>query len=400
MERKLFLLLCFIMLAVNCASAVADPDCWYEYQYGTHDYEQVDARKPTCTEDGYYLLECRQCGTNVRKITGNATGHSWKEVKSESYSPTCTENGVTTYACANCAKTRTESVKALGHDMRDEAVVRSPTCEIEGLMSIRCARCGLSDLRDMKRADHQYGEWRVITQATDHSAGERQRTCMECGKVRSESFFPEGTLMRGSSGEAVRDLQQMLMDMYILNDKADGVFGAKTETAVMAYQQQAGLGADGIVWPQTLDQLILDWQRAMGYAPAPSESPALRSVCRIYREANGAEYIQNCDYHRGIADMAAALPYATGDGNALRAYKQIRMLWQTELDTLYSEWIQSVPAAEQDAVIAAQATYTSYLTVYETVLQRQYDDEAAALHINSVLDRQCAMLCNVLHGEQ
>ena len=29
-----------------------------------------------------------------------------------------------------------------------------------------------------------------------------------------------------------------------------------------------------------------------------------------------------------------------------------------------------------------------------------YDDEAAALHINSVLDRQCAMLCNVLHGEQ
>ena len=169
MERKLFLLLCFIMLAVNCASAVADPDCWYEYQYGTHDYEQVDARKPTCTEDGYYLLECRQCGKNVRKITGNATGHSWKEVKSESYSPTCTENGVTTYACANCAKTRTESVKALGHDMRDEAVVRSPTCEIEGLMSIRCARCGLSDLRDMKRADHQYGEWRVITQATDHS---------------------------------------------------------------------------------------------------------------------------------------------------------------------------------------------------------------------------------------
>ena len=97
--------------------------------------------------------------------------------------------------------------------MRDGAVVRSPTCEIEGLMSIRCARCGLSDLRDMKRADHQYGEWRVITQATDHSAGERQRTCMECGKVRSESFFPEGTLMRGSSEEAVRDLQQMLMDM-------------------------------------------------------------------------------------------------------------------------------------------------------------------------------------------
>ena len=185
MERKLFLLLCFIMLAVNCSSAVADPDCWYEYQYGTHDYEQVDARKPTCTEDGYYLLECRQCGKNVRKITENATGHSWKEVKSESYSPTCTENGVTTYACANCAKTRTESVKALGHDMRDEAVVRSSTCEIEGLMSIRCARCGLSDLRDMKRADHQYGEWRVITQATDHSAGERQRTCMECGKVRS-----------------------------------------------------------------------------------------------------------------------------------------------------------------------------------------------------------------------
>lgn len=258
MKRALCLPLCLFVSVMICAPAIADTECWYEYQYGTHDYEQVDVRKATCTEDGYYLLECRQCGKNVREITGHATGHSWQKVNSQSFPPTCTGSGITTYVCNNCSQTRTESVTALGHDMRDETVVRSPTCETEGRMSIRCVRCGFTDLRDIPRTDHQYGEWHITTPATDHSADTRQSACAVCEKIRSEKFFLEGTLMRGSKGEAVRDLQQMLMDLHILEDKADGIFGAKTEDAVLAYQRQAGFGEDGIAWPQTLAQLTLD----------------------------------------------------------------------------------------------------------------------------------------------
>ena len=404
--KRTFCLLCCLLLIVFSASA-AYSECWYEYQNGTHDFEQVDVRKVTCTEDGYYILECRQCGKNVREITEKATGHKWQKVDSESYPPTCTQNGMTTYVCDDCSQIRTESVRALGHDMRDEAVVRSPTCEIEGRMSIRCSRCGYSDVRDIPRIDHQYGAWRVTVPATDHSMGTRQSVCIECGNTQTENYFPDGTLTRGSRGEAVRSLQQMLLDLGILRDVADGVFGAKTELAVKDYQTTAGFNSDGIAWPQMLAQLTLDWQTAMGYASAPSipetepsETAAPRTVCGFYLDENVLENIQYCVYHREIIDIAATLLASADESNSLRAQKQIRTLWETELDSLYSEWLQRAPVEAQGAIIAAQATYMNYLAVQEAVLQQQCDEETAALQINAELARQCAPLCNMLHNEQ
>ena len=404
MKRTFCLLCCFVLLIVFSASA-AYSECWYEDQNGTHDFEQVDVRKVTCTEDGYYILECRQCGKNVREITEKAIGHKWQKVDSESYPPTCTQGGMTTYVCDNCSQIRTESVNALGHDMYDEAVVRSPTCEIEGRMSIRCSRCGYSDVRDIPRIDHQYGAWSVTVPATDHSMGTRQSVCIECGDAQTENYFPDGTLTRGSKGEAVRSLQQMLLDLGILRDVADGVFGAKTELAVKDYQTTAGFNSDGIAWPQTLAQLTLDWQTAMGYAsapsiPEPSETAAPRTVCGFYQDENGAAYIQHCTYHQGIIDIAATLLASADQSNSLRAQKQIRTLWETELDSLYSEWLQRAPVEAQGAIIAAQATYMNYLAVQETVLQQQCDEETAALQINAELARQYAPLCNMLHNEQ
>ena len=407
MKRTFCLLCCLLLMAVFGVPARAESGCWYLYTYGAHDFEQTEMRLPTCTEAGYFLLECRICGHNELHMTDSATGHKWQKVDSESYPPTCTQNGMTTYVCDDCSQIRTESVRALGHDMRDEAVVRSPTCEIEGRMSIRCSRCGYSDVRDIPRIDHQYGAWRVTVPATDHSMGTRQSVCIECGNTQTENYFPDGTLTRGSRGEAVRSLQQMLLDLGILRDVADGVFGAKTELAVKDYQTTAGFNSDGIAWPQMLAQLTLDWQTAMGYASAtsipetePSETAAPRTVCGFYLDENVLENIQYCVYHREIIDIAATLLASADESNSLRAQKQIRTLWETELDSLYSEWLQRAPVEAQGAIVAAQATYMNYLAVQEAVLQQQCDEETAALQINAELARQCALLCNTLHNEQ
>ena len=405
--KRTFCLLCCLVLLIAFSTAAADSECWYEYQYGTHDFEQVDVRKVTCTEDGYYILECRQCGKNVKEITEKAIGHKWQKVDSESYPPTCTQNGMTTYVCDNCSQIRTESVKARGHDMHDEALVRSPTCEIEGRMSIRCSRCGYSGMRNIPRTDHQYGAWNVTVPATDHSMGMRRSVCIECGDVQTENYFPEGTLTRGSRGEAVRSLQQMLLDLGILRDVADGVFGAKTESAVKDYQTTAGFNSDGIAWPQMLAQLTLDWQTAMGYVSAPSipetepsETAAPRTVCGFYLDENGAENIQYCVFHQGIIDIATALLSSADESNSLRVQKQICTLWETEMDSLYSEWLQRAPVDGQGAIIAAQTTYMNYLALQEAVLQQQCDEETAVLQINAELARQCALLCSMLHNEQ
>lgn len=65
------------------------------------------------------------------------------------------------------------------------------------------------------------------------------------------------TLRKGSSGSYVVELQQDLIALhYDLSPYgADGKFGAKTETAVKAFQKDSGLTADGIVGPKTWDAL-------------------------------------------------------------------------------------------------------------------------------------------------
>lgn len=58
-------------------------------------------------------------------------------------------------------------------------------------------------------------------------------------------------LKRGSSGPAVRALQE------ILGLDADGVFGADTEAGVKAHQESEGLAIDGIAGADTLASLGL-----------------------------------------------------------------------------------------------------------------------------------------------
>lgn len=84
----------------------------------------------------------------------------------------------------------------------------------------------------------------------------------------------------------------------------------------------------------------------------------------------------------------------------MRAQKQIRTLWETELDSFYSEWLQRAPVEGQGAIIAAQGTYMNCLAVQEMVLQQQCDEETAALQINAELARQCALFCSMLHKEK
>ena len=64
------------------------------------------------------------------------------------------------------------------------------------------------------------------------------------------------TLSRGSRFSKVTQLQQALIDSGYLDDRADGVFGPRTEAAVMAWQADKGLEATGIVTPEQLETIL------------------------------------------------------------------------------------------------------------------------------------------------
>ncbi len=57
----------------------------------------------------------------------------------------------------------------------------------------------------------------------------------------------EPLLKKGSTGEAVRELQQALTALGYHPGAADGQFGSKTETAVKKFQGDHDIAVDGIV---------------------------------------------------------------------------------------------------------------------------------------------------------
>ena len=62
----------------------------------------------------------------------------------------------------------------------------------------------------------------------------------------------------GSKGEVVGLVQRMLNEKGYACGSADGIFGAKTESAVKSYQKAKGLSADGIVGNNTYAKLLAD----------------------------------------------------------------------------------------------------------------------------------------------
>lgn len=82
------------------------------------------------------------------------------------------------------------------------------------------------------------------------------------------------TLRPGNEGNAVRELQEKLIELGFLTGKADGQYGPKTKAAVAAYQKHCGLKQDGIAGNETLQHLYSVSPMATA-TPAPSVIPAV-----------------------------------------------------------------------------------------------------------------------------
>lgn len=63
------------------------------------------------------------------------------------------------------------------------------------------------------------------------------------------------TLKKGSKGEAVKDLQNMLEKAGFDVGKADGVYGYKTASALKAFQKKVGISQDGVAGKNTYNNL-------------------------------------------------------------------------------------------------------------------------------------------------
>ncbi len=71
--------------------------------------------------------------------------------------------------------------------------------------------------------------------------------------------FPALSLSKyGSSGSEVRSIQTRLTELGYFSGKIDGIFGSQTKNAVVKFQKDYGLTADGIAGSETLKALRIN----------------------------------------------------------------------------------------------------------------------------------------------
>ena len=93
------------------------------------------------------------------------------------------------------------------------------------------------------------------------------------------------TFSLGMRGEEVKKLQQTLTDKGYDTGGVDGIYGEKTKKAVIQYQKDNGLKADGIAGTETLTQL------GISTAVTNSDSDIYILAKCIYGEARGEVYL-------------------------------------------------------------------------------------------------------------
>ena len=358
------------------------PQSLCKHSWGSWIIEQ----EATCTKTGYKYRYCQKCGLmeekDIAKLNHSYT--KWKVTKKA----TCTRQGTRTRSCKVCGHTETEHYYA-EHDWGAWRTTRQPTCTVVGQRVRYCEVCGTEDIGKIEKLPHDY-EWQVVTPTTDHSAGVRSKICRVCGyNGGNESFDPEGTLRRYDQGEAVRSLQQLLVDQGYLNaGGADGIYGGGTEKAVAKFQADQKLISDGVAWPQTQKRLNHDfgpWEvikpmtrtemgirvrtcKDCGY----QQRETISSGAALERGARGEnvralqQIVSELGYSAGSFDGiyggkldAALAGFAAANGFTVENGK----IRPGDIDALMKAWINQIPANQWKGECRADSPVNLALTV-------------------------------------
>ena len=160
-----------------------------------HSYGDWVKTEATCTKSGSKTRTCSVCGTaDTQSIP--ALGH---DVKSYSITkePTCTETGTEAGKCSRCGESVSRSVAALGHTFGEWAVTTEPTCTEPGVETRKCIRCEEQETRETELAPHEYGEdFTVIQEATLTREEIVEARCIHC-----DAPFQQATVCRFIDGE-------------------------------------------------------------------------------------------------------------------------------------------------------------------------------------------------------
>lgn len=99
------------------------------------------------------------------------------------------------------------------------------------------------------------------------------------------------TLKQGSRGDTVKKMQQKLKNWGYYTGSVDGIFGAKTLSAVKYFQRRNNLVVDGIAGPKTLSAMGISGGSTSSSTSSYSDADITLLARLIYGEARGESYV-------------------------------------------------------------------------------------------------------------
>ena len=224
----------------------------------------------------------------------------------------------------------------------------------------------------------------------------------------SAALASGGTLKRGSRGDEVRALQEILRDLGFLDDAPDGIFGRNTEAAVKRWQAFRGSRQTGTMTEEALTVLDDTWRLVMDVATeAEADEDTLRGLwgdsCGFLEEGGRLSFGYCWRHYRqtGLAELLTG--NRPPEAMERRAAQRLTALWLKDIPALYKAWENSLKPSDRH--IAREQRQ-----IFEDSLARQREEwqrDVTASNPNAALVREALWLneigvglCFDLHGAE
>lgn len=163
---------------------------------GNHNLVLAGDGAPSCETMGYTGYYCKNpgCIYEYRDFNKPAKGHNYDYSNGiVTQKQDCTHPEITTYLCTRCKDAKEiETKPSLGsHKWQPGEITKAPTCTTAGEQKYTCTVCNQTKTEPVKATGHNW-DIKITKEATCTSNGTYRRTCKTCGYFENHSITATG----------------------------------------------------------------------------------------------------------------------------------------------------------------------------------------------------------------